>query len=160
MLQTYEYFVTFLTCSWTPFKQAMASRIVPCISYVSSNAFLMFICFRYSRREITEWLQSHDTSPSHGGKLPNKTLVRMSHFLSSKRDLGCECFEAGAQHGDAEEGRRLAETAPDVRAVGIGAVAVVADAICGCCFCFYDDELQPSVQPLLFITGFVFIVDL
>jgi hypothetical protein len=49
----------------------------------------------------------------------------MSHFLSSKRDLGCECYEAGAQHGDAEEGRRLAETAPDVRAVGIGAMRFV-----------------------------------
>jgi hypothetical protein len=43
--------------------------------------------------------------------------------------------------------------------VGVGAVAVVAE-ICGWCICFYDDELQPSVQPLLFITGFVFIVDL
>jgi hypothetical protein len=34
---------------------------------------------RYSRKEISEWLQAHDTSPAHGAVLPNKTLVRAFH---------------------------------------------------------------------------------
>ena len=73
--------------------------------------FVHAVC-RYSRQDICEWLQAHETSPSHGGKLPNKMLVGDLHCAQNVQPK-----LAGYSH--AAESRWVAEAAPELRAMGM-----------------------------------------
>jgi hypothetical protein len=63
-------------------------------------------------------------SPSHGGKLPDKTLVRC-FIVSFCNAFSVVNFVAGAQYGHAAKGRRVAEAASHLRSMGVMAVEKV-----------------------------------